>query len=162
MNPNKNFNAIIHALDYIEFKDFLLVIAGGLNFKIFNSFRLIYSEYVRYIGYVSDEELKALYINASGFVYPSLYEGFGFPPLEAMTCGCPVIVSKAASLPEVCGDAALFCDPNNPKDISSKIESIITDQKLYNELKRKGLERSNRFSWEQTAQETLAAIINAL
>jgi glycosyltransferase involved in cell wall biosynthesis len=111
---------------------------------------------------VSDSELRALYENAACFVYPSFYEGFGFPPLEAMACGCPVIVSKASSLPEVCGDAALYCDPKNSKDIAEKIQRVVHDETLRAEMRKKGLARAELYSWERCAKETMAVIQKVL
>jgi glycosyltransferase involved in cell wall biosynthesis len=102
-------------------------------------------------GYVSDAELRALYENAACFVYPSFYEGFGLPPLEAMTCGCPVVVSRAASLPEVCGDAAVYCDPCDPADIARAMERVLGNPAAQEDLRRRSLERARTFSWKQTA-----------
>lgn len=108
---------------------------------------------VEYLGYISDEELANLYRNASCFVYPSFYEGFGLPPLEAMACGCPVVVSDRASLPEVCGDGALYVDPNGPDSIAEGIHKTLTDTSLRERLVQKGFERANLFSWEKTVEE---------
>lgn len=115
----------------------------------------IEKEHVRYLGYVSDEELAHVYNLATLFVYPSLYEGFGIPPLEAMACGTAVISSGAASLPEACGDAALYIDPLDIEDISKKIEFLLHDVKERDELILKGLERVKSFTWEKSAQEHL-------
>lgn len=114
------------------------------------------------MGYVSDAELRALYEHAACFVYPSFYEGFGLPPLEAMACGCPVIVSNAASLPEVCGDAALYCNPCSPEDIAEKISLLMADPRLREDLRQKGLERAKQFTWEKCARETFAIIEKVL
>ena len=103
------------------------------------------------VGYVSDGELRALYENAVCFVFPSLYEGFGLPPLEAMHCGCPVIVSRCASLPEICGDAALYCDPNDPADLAAQIRVLAQSPSLRTELREAGLARVQRFTWKQSA-----------
>jgi glycosyltransferase involved in cell wall biosynthesis len=152
MTPNKNFNAVVKAVRLLDGVDFKFVAAGGTNPKVFsNSAEL--PENVIHLGYINDQELKALYQNASCFVFPSLYEGFGLPPLEAMACGCPVISSNAASLPEVCGDAVLYIDPHRPEDIAAKIKQVLSDDSLRNELKRKGLERAREFSWEKCADE---------
>jgi len=109
-------------------------------------------------GHVSDPVLKAYFVHADALVLPSLYEGFGFPPLEAMACGCPTIVSNVASLPEVCGDAALYCDPLNPQDIADKILKLLNNTSLQEELRQKGLEQSKQFTWEKCARETLEVI----
>ena len=95
-----------------------------------------------------------LYSNALAFVFPSLYEGFGLPVLEAMARGCPVIASNASSLPEVTGDAAILIDPHNVEQLAYEMERIITSESLQNELKQKGLEQCKKFSWDKTAEMT--------
>ncbi|MDF9298573.1 glycosyltransferase family 4 protein [Geobacillus stearothermophilus] len=162
LNPNKNFQGIVKAIESLGNIGADIVIAGGTNPKIFSASNDSLPNTVRYIGYVTDEELKALYEKAAGFIYPSFYEGFGLPPLEAMACGCPVIVSNVASLPEVCGDAALYVDPYSPEDIAEKIKLLLSDDKLREELKRKGLERAKLFSWEKCAKETIKVIEEVL
>lgn len=102
---------------------------------------------------MSDEELAHLYSSATVFVYPSLYEGFGLPPLEAMSCATAVIVSYASSIPEVCQDAAIYCDPKKPEDIAEKIMSVVLDDELRGALQKKGLQHSKRYSWDKAAQE---------
>ncbi|WP_172200212.1 glycosyltransferase [Saccharibacillus qingshengii] len=154
-SPNKNFRSIVRAAELIGDQGFDFVIAGGTNPKIFKSADTELGDNVRHVGYVEDEELRTLYDSASCFVFPSFYEGFGFPPLEAMACGCPVVVSDTASLPEVCGDAVLYCDPNSPEDIAQKIAKVMGDPELRNEMKQKGLAQAANFSWEKCAYETL-------
>ena len=105
--------------------------------------------HVRAIGYVSDAQLRALYESAACFVYPSFYEGFGLPPLEAMCCGCPVLASGTASMPEVCADAALYCDPNSPEDIAAKLQQLMSDRTVRDDLRAKGRRRAAEFSWER-------------
>ncbi|NSW81650.1 MAG: glycosyltransferase [Syntrophothermus sp.] len=95
-------------------------------------------------------------------ILPSLYEGFGFPPLEAMACGTPVVVSKVASLPEVVGDAGVYVDPYDVEDIARGIYTVLSDSKLRAELRQRGLERAKLFSWEKTAEETLAVFEEVL
>ena len=113
---------------------------------------------VQFLEFVSDEDLAVLYQNARCFVLPSLYEGFGLPVLEAMQNGCPVITSKVSSLPEAGGDAALYVDPLNVDDIASKINMLLTDKKLREELVEKGYQQVKKFSWEKTARETLKVL----
>lgn len=162
MNPNKNFHSIVRAIELLGDVGFDIVIAGGTNPKIFSQSELFFSERVRHLGYVSDEELRTLYEHAACFIYPSFYEGFGLPPLEAMACGCPVIVSNAASLPEVCGEAALYCDPHDPTDIADKIRQLMDDADLREMLQEKGLERAKQFTWDKCARETFAVIEEVL
>ncbi len=107
-------------------------------------------------GYVDEESLACLYSGALALIFPSFYEGFGLPLLEAMACGCPVICSNAASLPEVAGDAAMFIDPYDDEDLAHAIHEMVLDRRMRNDLKRKGLKRAGQFSWERAAKQTLA------
>ena len=107
---------------------------------------------IKFIDFVSDNELACLYSGALAFVFPSLYEGFGAPPLEAMACGTPVVVSNVSSLPEVCGDAALYVDPQNVNDIAQKLVKITTDYQLRDKLIKKGFEQIKNFSWDNTVK----------
>lgn len=107
------------------------------------------------LGYVPDTDLPALYAAAKLFVYPSLYEGFGFPVLEAMAAGCPVVTSEGGSLKEVAGDAAILIDPENVEDISAQIQRITIDTQLRSELIQKGKQQAARFTWERTAATVL-------
>jgi len=113
---------------------------------------------VEFTGYISDNELKELYRKAKLFLFPSLYEGFGLPPLEAMACGTPVIVSNVASLPEVCGDAAYYINPYDINDIARGIETVLKDEELKKELIQKGLKRVRLFSWEKSAKKLIEVI----
>jgi len=106
-------------------------------------------------GWVPDEDLPALYSLADLFAFPSLYEGFGIPLLEAMACGCPIVTSRAGSPPEVVEDAAVLVDPMDPKSIEEGLYKALTDNKLRRELTQKGFERVKSFSWESCAKETL-------
>lgn len=162
LNPNKNFRSIVQAITLLRDVNFDVVVAGGANPKVFCQSQVLFPNNVRYLGYVHDRELRALYEHAYCFIYPSLYEGFGLPPLEAMACGCPVIVSNAASLPEVCGDAALYCDPNSPENIAVKLTSLMSNIALRRALQHKGLERAKQFTWEKCARETFAVIEKVL
>jgi glycosyltransferase involved in cell wall biosynthesis len=114
------------------------------------------AELVRFVGRVPD--LAALYNRAAAFVYPSLYEGFGLPPLEAMACGTPTIAADATSLPEVVADAGLLVRPDSPTDIADALHRVLTDSALRADLSVRGLKRAAAFSWERTAADYLAAL----
>lgn len=110
---------------------------------------------LRLLGYVADDDLPGLYCAAKALVYPSLYEGFGLPPLEAMACGTPVIASNAASLPEAVGDAAVLVDPTDPDALAEAIRKVLTDGALAADLRERGLVRARSFSWDQAARRML-------
>jgi glycosyltransferase involved in cell wall biosynthesis len=110
---------------------------------------------VRFLGFVPFDTLRCFYEYASGFVFPSRYEGFGLPPLEAMACGTPVVTSNVSSLPEVVGDAAVLVNPENVFDIARGISDVLLDEALREKLIRRGREQAARFSWERTAREVL-------
>jgi glycosyltransferase involved in cell wall biosynthesis len=114
------------------------------------------SDAVDFLDFVPDDDLAALFSACEAFVFPSLYEGFGLPPLEAMASGAPVICSNTSSLPEVVGDAALLINPRDVGEIANAIERVITDSALRDELRTKGLAQAKKFSWERAARETLA------
>ncbi|NOY88986.1 MAG: glycosyltransferase family 4 protein [FCB group bacterium] len=163
--PNKNFPRVVEAFLKLHLENMKLVITGIVNKNSADGRlpNLINNQKnVILTGYVNDDELINLYRQAKLFVYPSLYEGFGLPPLEAMACGCPCVVSKAASLPEVCGDAALYCDPYSIDDIADKISRLLVNEKLRAELIKRGLERAKKYSWEKAAKEILKIIDSAI
>ena len=108
-------------------------------------------DWARFAGYVADSDLPALYAAASAFAYPSLYEGFGIPPIEAMACGTPVVASSAGALPEVLGDAALLVNPYDEAALADALQAAVNDPGT---LRRKGLERAARYTWQRTAAET--------
>lgn len=118
-------------------------------------------ERVRFLGYVSDEELPIIYNLATALIYPSTYEGFGLPPLEAMGCHTPVICSNTTSIPEVVGDGALFINPFDPWDIGQKIALLINNTALQKELVEKGIRQHKKFSWISCAQQTLKVYSSA-
>jgi glycosyltransferase involved in cell wall biosynthesis len=115
---------------------------------------------VHFTGYVSDEQLPALYSGALALVYPSLYEGFGLPPLEAMACGTPVVTSNGTSLPEIAGDAAVLVDPEDVDSIAEGILRVVSSSALRDNLRRLGLDRASRATWESTAQQTLQLLLD--
>lgn len=111
------------------------------------------SNRIIFTGHVSDLELENLYKNALCLIFPSIYEGFGFPPLEAMVFGCPTITSNAASMPEVCGDATLYFDPYDIDDMAQKITEILSSDQLRNEMVEKGYEQTKKFTWDISAKK---------
>lgn len=151
-SPNKNFSAVVDALVLLGTEECSLVVAGGSNVRVFSQLGGDGSNCIR-AGYVTDGELRALYESALCFVFPSFYEGFGLPPLEAMTCGCPVIVSNRASMPEVCGDAALYCDPHDPATITRAIRKLLDSKNLVEELTLAGKQHSRQFLWRDAASK---------
>lgn len=162
INPNKNFIGIVDSLDFLDREDVEVVIVGSKDNIIYKSTKLFTSEQIKLVGYIEDEGLKTLYEHAECFVYPSYYEGFGLPPLEAMSCGCPVIVSNRASLPEVLGASALYCNPESAIDIASRINEILNDRNLKQSLTKKGLEHSKQFTWEKCTLELFKEIEEVL
>ena len=110
---------------------------------------------VRFTGYVPEGDLPAIYCGAALFAFPSFYEGFGLPVLEAMACGTPVVTSNVASLPEVAGEAVVFVDPNDVDGIAEAMSMVLADRSLAEELRTRGLKRARQFTWDRTAQETL-------
>jgi len=153
-NPNKNFHRVVDAFHILDKKDIQLVIIGGNDNRIYRDIAALPPD-VRSLGYVSDAELKALYEHAACFVFASLYEGFGLPPLEAMASGCPIVVSRTASLPELFHGAALFCDPYDSKDIAAAIRSALQRPLLSGEESKAF---AARYRWNTCAHEILEAI----
>jgi glycosyltransferase involved in cell wall biosynthesis len=139
--------------------DLKLVLAGGRGWGSEDFLVAVEAlglrDHVLFTGFVDDDDLPDLYRGALLFVYPSLYEGFGLPVLEAMACGIPVVTSNSSSLPEVAGDAALLVDPRQPEALAAAMTSIIHDGGLRQALRSKGLVRARAFSWDAVAQKTL-------
>jgi glycosyltransferase involved in cell wall biosynthesis len=169
VEPRKNVMRLIRAYEALSEelrRRHMLVIAGGkgwLNSDIYDYAEARLGEdSVRFLGYVGDEDLRALYRFTTAFVYPSVAEGFGLPVLEAMACGAPVVTSDATSLPEVAGDAALLVSPTDVGAIREALERVLGDDSLRLGLKRKGLERSAGFSWERAAEQTIAVYSSCL
>ncbi|MBW2059619.1 MAG: glycosyltransferase family 4 protein, partial [Deltaproteobacteria bacterium] len=161
LEPRKNLIRLVKAtaLLWEQGLKYPLIMAGRKGWLYQGLFDLIDSlglgDHVRFLGHVSQDGLSSLYRNAEVFVYPSVYEGFGLPPLEAMSCGTPVVVSNRSSLPEVCGDAACYVDPFDEGDMARGILSVLQDDNLRRILVEKGFERVKLFSWENAARETI-------
>ncbi len=167
LEPRKNVPRIIEAWSAIaKDTDCDLVIAGREGWKTGPvsdaAARSPHRERVRLPGYVADEHLPALLSTATAFVWPSLFEGFGWPPLEAMACGAPVITSSTSSLPEIVGDAAITVTPDDVGALADAMRQIAADAVLRDTLREKGLARAALFSWERAAQETVAAYERAI
>ena len=179
IQPRKNLERLIRAYrlqltDYSQSKKAVsgsqsavsnlpkLVLAGGkgwLSDEIYGlPKKLGIEEHVKFLGYVPDEDLPALYSGAKAFLFPSLFEGFGLPILEAMACGCPVLTANTSSLPEVAGKAALLVNPYSVDDITQGIAKLTMNHELRTKLTNLGLEQVKKFSWEKAAQETLAVL----
>lgn len=166
IEPRKNIIGIIEAYSKLtdEVKNqYMLVLAGGKGWKDEEIKRCLAKhsdENIILTGYVDDKDLPALYSGASLFVYPSFYEGFGMPPLEAMACGVPVIASNNSSLPEVIGDAGIMVDAHDTVDLSRQMKRVLTDNKLAKDLKKKGILQAQCFDWKNSAKN-LKQIINS-
>jgi glycosyltransferase involved in cell wall biosynthesis len=159
--PRKNLVAALRAFERLARRrpDVELVLAGGRGWHGEELERALaaVSDRVRTPGFVSDAELVDLYAAAACFVFPSLAEGFGFPVLEAMACGAPVVTSDNSALREVAGDAALLVDPHSSEAIAEALERVLEDPELRDDLRRRGLERRRAFTWEACADATVAA-----
>lgn len=159
LEPRKNLVTLLHAYATLSPATPPLVLAGGQGWGNPALAALIDTlgirERVHLTGYVADELLPSLYGAAEIFVYPSFYEGFGLPVLEAMACGAPVITSNTSSLPEVAGDAALLVDPQDHEALAAVLSRLVGDEKERRTLSERGIERAQRFTWQHTAQITL-------
>jgi glycosyltransferase involved in cell wall biosynthesis len=162
LEPRKNLEGLLRAFAKAKRKGIphTLVItgAGGWGESRLAQLptELGIADSVLFTGFVTDEALPHLYANADFFVYPSLYEGFGLPVLEAMACGTPVIASNTSSIPEVAGDAGILVDPSSEGELVAAMMQLAGDGRLRDDLKKRGINRAASFSWERTAQETFA------
>ncbi len=165
--PHKNLPALIQALAAIPVERRPVLVMPGYRTPHEDELRahaerLGVGDDVRFEGWVSPEELEGLWALADAFVYPSLYEGFGLPVLEAMARGVPVACADASSLPEVAGDAALLFDPQRPEEIVAAIERLLGDAALAEDLRARGLRRARMFTWQRTARLTLGSYARAM
>jgi glycosyltransferase involved in cell wall biosynthesis len=155
IEPRKNLRRLVEAFELLLRSTSLLptlVIAGGQGW-LMDDFAV--GERVRLTGYLEDQDLCGLYSTCAAFVYPSLYEGFGLPPLEAMACGAPVITSRIPSLMETVGDAARLVDPKDVEDMAQAMAEMLSDLKVREHYAEFGKVHVKQFSWEQTARKTL-------
>jgi glycosyltransferase involved in cell wall biosynthesis len=156
LNVRKNIENLIRSLDLVADEKISLIIVGEESWKLPKLKNLLHAPQLRsriqFTGPVTNDELACIYAMAKIFCFPSFAEGFGLPPLEAMASGIPVVVSNNTSIPEVCGEEALYVDPKDPKTIAEKINELLKDEHLYREKKQQGLERAKMFTWKKTAQ----------
>jgi glycosyltransferase involved in cell wall biosynthesis len=157
LDPRKNLQSLIDSFNELKLVEYKLVLVGKSS-NHFNIELKANSKNIIFAGFVSDSELSILYKNSTFFIYPSFYEGFGIPPLEAMKNGCTVIVSSIPPLKEVCSDAALYIDPYDKESIKSAILELTKDQELKRDLKIRGLTRARFFSWEKSAKKVFDLI----
>ncbi len=171
IEPRKNIDhairCYVHLMEQRQTPDLQLVLAGAKGWNYDHIFREIdgaeaFRDNIIVTGYVANEDLAALYSGAMAFVYPSLYEGFGLPPLEAMQCGTPVITSNTSSLPEVVGDAGIMLDPRDADGLCQSLLSLYQDAGLRAEMSAKSLARAGQFSWKRCAEDTVNAYRTAL
>jgi len=165
VEPRKNVRGLLQAYFSLPLsirERHRLVICGqkGWGYKVLQAWLQDQParDEVVFLNYVDEADLPAIYNQAALFVYPSFYEGFGLPVLEAMACGVPTITSKTSSIPEVAGDAAILIDPNDPAQLAEKISQVLADNALAEELRANGLKQASKFSWQKTAQETMKLI----
>lgn len=163
IEPRKNLNRLMDAFALLKARCKIphkLVIVGRRGWLwediVSHATRSQFAQDILFPGFVLDELLPSLYTAAAVFAFPSLYEGFGLPPLEAMACGTPVMASMAASLPEVVGEAGLLVDPQEPEQMSAALELLVLDNRLRADLRRKGLQRAATFTWRAAAKKLLS------
>jgi glycosyltransferase involved in cell wall biosynthesis len=166
-NPRKNIARLINSFAQLRQETTLpheLVIAGPSAKRIFSQIDVDASAKrdaaVTSVGFVSDSELRALYQGADCFVFPSLYEGFGLPPLEAMAMGTPVVTSNVASLPEICGNAAMYVDPEQIDDIADGIRTVLRDKEFAAKCRARGRDRALQFTWNAAADQFITIARN--
>jgi len=165
LEPRKNLKSLLAAYrimpSRLNYQLVLVGMAGWINSDFFSDIENSdVSENVLITGYVSNTELAPLYTGAELFVFPTLYEGFGLPVLEAMQCGCPVITSNTSSIPEVAGDAAIMVGPFDVEGLSQIMEKSVSDPALRKKLRDRGLKRSRQFSWDASARRLLDSLMS--
>jgi glycosyltransferase involved in cell wall biosynthesis len=158
LKPNKNLDVVARAVSKLRDSPWTIAVAGAADARIFRSAGGGTDPRMKFLGFVPDEHLGALYANAAWFLFPSLYEGFGLPAIEAMANGCPVIAAHAAALPEVCGDAALYFDPLDPAGLAAVLRGPARDARIRETMRRNGVRRLGHYTWTANAQCVLGEI----
>lgn len=166
LEPRKNIGVLLQAFAELKDKETLLVLAGAKGWMYDQIFSLVtqlgIESRVKMLGYVENDDLPVLYTEAQVFVYPSLFEGFGLPVLEAMQCGAPVITTNVSSLPEVIGDAGITLSPDDMAGLAAALTRVLSEPELREEMRGKSLAQAARFSWHKTAQLTAEAYQSVL
>lgn len=171
VKPHKNLRRLIDAYKALyrdgKIKNSLMIVGEADKFITgmpelkYEIERSEWKDKIVFTGWINDDKLVQYYKDAAILVLPSLYEGFGLPPLEAMACGCPCVVSRAASLPEICGDAVLYCNPYSHEDIAEKIYTLLNDNELRRKLRSRGYKHIKNYGWQKTANHVLEIIEEA-
>lgn len=168
IEPRKNIIGVLNSYAELPQKirdKYTLVLAGGKGWndqEIYKRLNELKPEKIIMTGYVADEDMPALYSGASLFVFPTLYEGWGMPVVEAMACGAPVITSNNSSMPEAGGDAAIFVDAQDTQNLTKQIERVLSDKKLAGDMVKKGIAHASKFSWEKSAKNLKKVIDQVL
>ncbi len=157
-SPNKNFGLVRRLAEILAPRGIAVVIAGGGNARVFNDGSEADASATIELGRVSDDDLALLFSRACAFLFPSLHEGFGLPPIEAMRLGCPVIASNASAIPEILGDAAILCDPVDVPQWADAAQRVCSDDLLRTELISRGRERASLYSWRASARRLMKLI----
>ncbi|HEV8660313.1 MAG TPA: glycosyltransferase family 1 protein [Thermoanaerobaculia bacterium] len=157
IEPRKNLGVLLDAFEEMDY-DGSLVIAGRVGWKSDEIAKRLDAPRIVHLDYLPPAQLATAYGHADVFIFPSIYEGFGFPLLEAMTHGVPVIAARSSSLPEIGGDAALYFDPRNARELAELLRRVLRDDTLRNDLIARGRERAAQFRWDRTAEETMRVI----
>ncbi|WP_109478402.1 glycosyltransferase family 1 protein [Paraburkholderia sp. C35] len=158
LNRHKNFQLVAEAAKRIGDAPFDIVVVGGGDARVYGTDKDALPGFVKHLGYVSDGELAALYRRAACFVYPSRYEGFGLPPVEALALGCPVIASRLPAIQEACGDAVLYTSPDDPAELAGLLERITADASLRASLRERARARTEELTWRATAARLIEEI----
>jgi glycosyltransferase involved in cell wall biosynthesis len=162
VEPRKNLPLLLDAFDSLREYNGSLVVAGKIGWKSDEIVRRLKTPRVAHLDYVKPAQLATAYRNADVFVFPSIYEGFGFPVLEAMAHGVPVIAARSSSLPEIGGDAALYFDPGDREELVVQLRRVLSDETVRREMIERGLARAAEFRWERTAERTLGVFRRAV